>query len=162
MRHLAILFFMVFGVTLTMAQFTEMEFPVEGFMPVETGNGLKLGISIDAEEIGQERVSYNLVDEMPAYPGGFDAMQEFMRERIPYPATAKEDYVEGTVYVIFSLDESGFVNAVKLLRGVRPDLDMPCLRTIADFPRWKPAIYAGRTVPCKLVLQVRFVLREEN
>jgi protein TonB len=102
---------------------------------------------------------FTVVEEMPQFPGGGEAaLLQYLRTNIKYPPMARENGIEGTVYVTFVVDKDGKVKEPKLLRGVT-GLDEEALRVIGHMPDWKPGKQNGRTVAVQYNLPVRFTLK---
>ncbi|MEP7168078.1 MAG: energy transducer TonB [Bacteroidota bacterium] len=102
---------------------------------------------------------FTVVEEMPQFPGGGEAaLLQYLRSNIKYPPLARENGIEGTVYVTFIVDKDGKVKEPKLLRGVT-GLDEEALRVISRMPDWKPGKQNGRTVAVQYNLPVRFTLK---
>ena len=74
-----------------------------------------------------------------------------------YPVIARENNIEGRVFVSFVIDKKGDVTDVKILRGVDPYLDKEALRVVRSMPRWKPGKQRGK--PVKVQYQVPLVLK---
>ena len=102
---------------------------------------------------------YRNVDHIPAFPGGYTALQKYFDDNIEYPTEAVDNGVEGTVRVAFTVDENGkLVNA-----GIDGDaqgygLDEEALRVVSKMPKWTPGSVGGKPVKTKFVLPVRFAL----
>lgn len=101
---------------------------------------------------------YRIVEEMPKYPGGERRMYRFISKNIIYPEQAKQDSVEGTVYVQFVVAETGDVTNVEVLRGPRADLNDAAVAVVKQMPRWKPGRQRGKPVPVFYNLPIRFSL----
>jgi TonB family protein len=109
----------------------------------------------DSELIG----TVPLVEEMPEFPGGQEALAAFMKKEVKYPKKAKRDGIEGTVYVSFVVDKDGSVTDVAVARGVDPLLDAEAMRAVRLMPKWKPGSQNGKPVKTRFHLPVRFKLK---
>lgn len=101
---------------------------------------------------------YTVVEEQPEFVGGYDALVEYMRENIRYPADARQEEKQGTVYVNFIVQADGSVTDAGVVRGVSPSLDAEALRVVQGFPKWNPGKQSGREVAVRFVLPVKFTL----
>ena len=79
------------------------------------------------------------MEEMPEFPGGTEALKEYLDKNMKYPAEAKEKGTQGRVIVQFVVDEKGKVTSPKIARSVDPSLDAEALRLIENMPQWTPA-----------------------
>ena len=78
------------------------------------------------------------MEEMPEFPGGTEALKEYLDKNMKYPAEAKEKGTQGRVIVQFVVDEKGKVTSPKIARSVDPSLDAEALRLIENMPQWTP------------------------
>jgi protein TonB len=99
-----------------------------------------------------------VVEEMPAFPGGEDAMMKFIYANILYPEIAKENNIQGTVTLSFVVNYKGIVDNVKLLKGVDPSLDNEAIRVVKLIPQWKPGRQGGKAVNVSFSVPVKFKL----
>jgi TonB family protein len=108
------------------------------------------------EKKSDEAATFNIVEEMPEFPGGEKALVEFMVKNIKYPAQAQKDSIQGKVYVNFVVDTAGKVVETKVLRGVHPLLDKEAVRVVELMPAWKPGKQKGVPVRVFYTLPVMF------
>jgi len=101
--------------------------------------------------------TFVIVEDVPHFPGGTTALQEYLISNTHYPKKAKEEGVSGTVWVRFTVDESGKVKNVMLDKKLYTPLDKEALRVISSMPDWKPGFQHGKAVPVELVLPVMFI-----
>lgn len=107
----------------------------------------------------QEAEIFVLVEEMPQFPGGDQALLQYLADKIRYPAIARENKIEGLVVVQFVIDENGTISQAQILRGIGGGCDEEALRVIAAMPRWKPGKQRGIPVKVRFNLPVRFQLK---
>ena len=105
---------------------------------------------------------FDVVEEMPQYPGGSAAMMTFLRDNIKYPADAVKDSIQGRVIVQFVVDKQGNVVNPTLMRKVHPSLDAEALRVVGAMPKWTPGKQNGEAVNCKYTLPVTFRMSAKN
>jgi len=111
------------------------------------------------EVIGETKEQiFTIVEKMPEFPGGEDAMNSFLANNIRYPQTAKELGIQGTVYVQFIVDTYGNISNVELLRGIGGGCDDEAIRVVKKMPRWNPGKQGGRPVKVQFRLPIRFKL----
>lgn len=92
----------------------------------------------------------------PEFTGSFGTLSTYLREQVQYPATAAQANIKGFVLVSFLIDTVGNVTNIRLLKGIGYGCDEEALRIIRQMPRWKPAQQAGKAVPAKYAIPVRF------
>jgi protein TonB len=99
------------------------------------------------------------VEEMPAFPGGDEALLKYIAEKIIYPEEAAANGIQGRVTLRFVVASDGSVKQVEILRGVHPDLDKEAIRVISLLPKWKPGKQNGIAVPVFFSVPVNFKLK---
>lgn len=102
---------------------------------------------------------YVIVQEMPSFPGGNEALLRHIMEQVVYPQDAIENRIQGTVLLRFVVSSTGEVTRAEVTRSVDPLLDNEALRVISALPRWKPGKQDGNPVPVWFSVPVVFVLR---
>ncbi len=113
----------------------------------------KIVIEMDKDGI------YNKADIMPTYPGGEKALRKFVENNIVYPEAAIEDGVEGTVLVIFAIDEMGNIYTPKLKNDVVGyGLDEEALRVVSKMPKWNAGSIKGKNVKTRFTLPITYML----
>jgi periplasmic protein TonB len=107
-----------------------------------------------------EDVVYEIVDEPAEYPGGMDAMREYLKKNLMYPAIAKENGIQGKCYLRFVVNTDGSISDVRLLRGVTdcPECDKEATRVVKNMPKWKPGRMNGKDVKMYFTLPIAFKL----
>ena len=99
-----------------------------------------------------------ICEDMPEYPGGEQALREYIKKNVHYPVLAKQGNIQGTVYVKFVIDTYGKVTNVEIQRGVNSLLDMEALRVVSSLPNWKPGRQRGKKVKVSLSVPIKFEL----
>ena len=106
------------------------------------------------EVIGTDTV-YNQTNEMPKYPGGYEALQKFKNENVKYPQELKNLGVEGIVNVRFIVEKDGSVSDVRIMLGASPALDAEAIRVTKLMPAWQPGKEKGKPVRFMLITGYR-------
>ena len=101
---------------------------------------------------------FEVVEEMPEFPGGMQAMMEYLAKNIRYPAKAHEANVQGRVITQFTVGKDGAIRDAKVVRSVSPELDAEALRVISAMPNWKPGKQGGKAVATRFTVPVVFRL----
>jgi TonB family protein len=96
------------------------------------------------------------VEKMPQYPGGDEALLNFIKENLKYPSAAVSGGVEGRVTVRFVVGEDGYVRDIVVVRSLNSACDDEAVRVVKLMPRWTPGEVSGRKVPVYYTLPVAY------
>jgi len=102
---------------------------------------------------------FDVVEEMPSFPGGQGALMSYLASNIKYPVVAQENGVQGRVIVSFVVERDGSISDVKVARSVDPSLDREAQRVVKGMPKWKPGKQNGSAVRVKYTVPVVFRLQ---
>ena len=111
-----------------------------------------------AKGVEEEKV-FDVVEQMPEFPGGPQALFTWLSQNIKYPAIAEENGVEGRVLVTFVVERDGSIVDVRVVKSVDPSLDEEAVRVVKSMPRWIPGKQKGETVRVKYTTPVAFRLQ---
>lgn len=101
---------------------------------------------------------FTVVEEIPFFPGGTEAMMQFLKDNLRYPEKAKANNIEGTVYINFIVEADGKVSNAKVLRGIGHGCDEEALRVISIMPVWQAGKQRGQAVSVSFNIPVKFAL----
>ena len=137
-------------------------FTVEGNDEVG-GEVLKAKEEIAAPEPPKQQVEENkvfdVVEQMPSFPGGMGALMSWLSQNIKYPVIAAENGVQGRVIVQFVVEKDGSITDVKVAKSVDPSLDKEAARVVSAMPKWTPGKQNGSAVRVKYTVPVTFKLQ---
>ena len=105
---------------------------------------------------------YNIVEQMPQFPGGDPAMFEYISKNVKYPQKAKDEGIQGRVFIQFVVEKDGSVGEVKLLRGIGGGCDEEGIRVVKSMPKWTPGQQAGKAVRVLYTLPIFFKLDDQT
>ena len=108
----------------------------------------------------KEDTVYQIVDEMPMFPGGEAAMMKFVANNVKYPQEAKDKDIAGRVFISFVVEKDGSVSNVEVKRGIGGGCDEEAVRVISAMPKWKPGIKDGKPVRVSYMMPIVFKLTE--
>lgn len=109
----------------------------------------------------QDRDSiYNIVEQMPEFPGGAAAMFTYLSGNIKYPEEAKDKGISGRVFINFVIEKDGSVNQVQVKKGIGGGCDEEAVRVVQAMPKWKPGLQKGKPVRVSYLLPITFKLNE--
>ncbi len=101
-----------------------------------------------------EETYYVAVDEMPEPIGGMKSIQE----KILYPELAKRAGIEGRVFVLAFIDETGNVADAKVIRGIGAGCDEAALEAVKQ-TKFSPGKHKGELVKAQVAIPIQFKLQ---
>lgn len=117
----------------------------------------EIDLSAEEEVVVEEKI-FQIVEDMPTYPGGEGELLKDIQSKLEYPDIARENNIAGIVYVTFVVDKDGSVTNAQVLRGVHPSLDNEALRVVKLLKKFKPGKQRGKPVKVQYNIPIRFVL----
>ena len=105
---------------------------------------------------------FDVVDEMPQYPGGTSELMKFLAANIRYPKEAEEKGEQGRVIVSFIVDKDGSINGAYAINSTSPQLETEALRIVNSMPAWTPGKQNGEPVRVKFTMPIMFRLNDSN
>jgi|LAHS01.1.fsa_nt_gb protein TonB len=106
-----------------------------------------------------ENKVFDVVEQMPSFPGGPSALMQYLSNNIKYPVVAQENGVQGRVVVSFVVERDGSITDVRVVRSVDPALDREATRVVGAMPKWIPGKQNGSAVRVKYNVPVAFRLQ---
>ena len=110
------------------------------------------------EEAKKPKDYFDVVEQMPDFPGGAVEMMKFLSENIKYPEAASKAGTQGRVIAQFIVEADGSISNVKVLKNVSDEIDAEAVRVIKAMPKWKPGMQKGQPVRVKYTIPVTFRL----
>lgn len=101
---------------------------------------------------------YDVVEQMPMFPGGTQALMQFLKDNVQYPPECEEICIQGRVILTFVVERDGSITQAKVVKSLDPRLDAEALRVVKAMPKWIPGRQAGVTVAVKYTIPVTFRL----
>ena len=112
------------------------------------------------QEEEEEEVVFVVVESMPEFPGGQQALFKYLSENVKYPVIAQENGIQGRVICQFVVNKDGSIVDVEVVRsGGDASLDKEAVRVIKSMPKWKPGKQRGKAVRVKYTVPVNFKLQ---
>lgn len=102
--------------------------------------------------------AFDVVEEMPVYPGGMPAMMDFFNKNMKYPKEAFDAKQEGRVIAQFVVEKDGSITDAHIVKSVSPALDAEALRIVNAMPNWTPGRQNGKPVRVKYTVPISFKL----
>lgn len=107
----------------------------------------------------EETKVFEVVEQMPSFPGGQAALLQYLSNNIKYPQIAMENGVSGRVICTFVVERDGSITDIRVARGVDPSLDKEAIRVLKSMPHWIPGKQNGSAVRVKFTVPVTFKLQ---
>ena len=119
-----------------------------------------------AEEIAEmERIKkekdqkvFDIVEQQPQFPGGQNALTQWLGANMKYPKIVEENGIEGRVMMQFIVRSTGEITDIKVARSVDPSLDKEAIRVISSMPKWIPGKQGGEAVNVRYTMPLTFRL----
>ena len=105
---------------------------------------------------------YDVVEQMPHFPGGEDSMRHFLLHHLQYPEYSKNHHIEGRVDVRFMVDEIGTISHIMIHKGEIRDINAEAIRVVRSFPPFEPGMHDGKAVNVTVILPIIFQLDESE
>lgn len=102
--------------------------------------------------------AFVIVEEMPFFPGGDTELLGYIAKNIKYPRKAREQNIEGRVFLRFVVDVEGNAIRPEILRGVDPLLDAEAVRVVSSIKGFVPGKQNGNPVEVYYQLPINFAL----
>ena len=107
---------------------------------------------------GDSDIPFEVVDQMPQFPGGEREMMRFIRNNLRYPVSAQANAVQGTVILNFVVNREGKIVNIKVIKSIGFGCDEESVRVLEKMPMWSPGKQKGQTVLVSFTMPIRFVL----
>lgn len=118
----------------------------------------KINVQIDKNTPIDEQVIYTSVEKEASYPGGEEALINFLSKSLKYPQLAKEIGTKGKVVVGFIVEKDGSITDIKLIRDIGAGCGQEAKRVVSLMPKWSPAQQKGKPVRQQFFLPITFQL----
>ena len=102
---------------------------------------------------------FDVVDEMPEFPGGMQALIQYLTNTVKYPEESESNGEQGRVICTFVVEADGKVSNTMIAKGVTPALDKEAERVVRSMPNWTPGKLNGQNVRVKYTLPVTFMFQ---
>ena len=116
------------------------------------------GLVVPWRDESDEPEVYMIVDEMPEFPNGQEALMLYIAKQVKYPPEAKKAGAQGRVFIGFIVEPDGSLSDFKVLRGIGYGCDEEALRVAKSMPKWQPGIHRGKAVRVQYLVPVNFKL----
>ena len=113
--------------------------------------------TITQEKVEEDHV-YQVIEQMPQYPGGESELMSYIAKNLKYPVIAQENGIQGKVILRFVVSKSGAVDKIEVVRSLDPACDKEAVRVVRTLQRWIPGKQNGVNVSVYYTLPIAFKL----
>ena len=106
--------------------------------------------------------TYDVVEQMPQFPGGSAAMIQYLSKNVHYPEEAFKNGIQGHVIASFTVEKDGSISGAHIVKSVAPQLDAEALRVVNSMPNWTPGMQDGKPVAVRYTVPITFKLDKEE
>ena len=138
----------------------QLVFSYAGFEPFTLGaskvfseNGSKYIVPL--RRVDSHKV-YDVVEEMPQFPGGTIALMTYLATNLRYPKEAEQKGLQGRVITSFVVEPDGSISNAHVVKSVSPALDREALRMVNAMPKWTPGKQGGQPMRVKYTIPIVF------
>lgn len=117
---------------------------------------VSVGNAHDGCQTYKEVFEYDFVEEKPSFPGGHEALLDYINKNRRYPAEAYEHGIEGRVTCSFVVNSNGNISHIKVIRGCHKSLNKEAMRLLSEMPAWQPGRHQSQSVPVRVVHSIPF------
>lgn len=125
-------------------------------IPSQSSGGRQVQGGQTAPTMSKEGTIFTKAEENPEFPGGVRGLNDFLSTNLKYPAPARRAYVEGKVFIEFTIDENGVVKDPHVVKGIGFGCDEEAMRIMGIMPNWTPAKQNGKPVAISYQLPIGF------
>ena len=101
---------------------------------------------------------WDVVQQMPSFPGGEKNLFKFLKNNTNYPELSRQRGTQGKVIASFVVEKDGSISDIKILKGVDQYIDQESIKVIKAMPKWKPGKQMGKKVRVRQILPLKFTL----
>ncbi len=127
---------------------------------IDGSDGLGIEAPLEAPSSTDPKARFTAVEQMPEFPGGSASMLAYLESSLMYPPAAKQNGIEGKVYLKFVVEADGTITDVEVLRKLDPECDKEAIRVVKNMPKWKPGKQSGNAVAVYNTIPVAFSLNK--
>lgn len=119
---------------------------------------IQIDVPLPPEHAPKVEKIFSFVEESPEFPGGEEKLMKFLTTNLKYPQIARENAVEGNVYVKFIIEKDGSITNIQVARGIGYGCDQEAVRVVKTMPKWEPGKQRGTPVRSRFILPFKFKL----
>jgi len=134
------------------------------FVSIESDENMEVAILSQTDEgpviedVADDNEIFVIVEQQPEYPGGMQALMQYLTNSIRYPAFEAENGIQGRVTLSFVVERDGSISDIVEMRSPSEGLTREARRVVQNMPKWRPGKQRGKAVRVKYMLPVTFRL----
>ncbi len=117
---------------------------------------VSVGNSNSGIQTFEEVFEYDFVEEKPSFPGGNEALLDYINKNRQYPADAYSQGIEGRVTCSFVVNANGGISHIRVIKGCNKSLNNEAIRLLTEMPTWHPGRHLSHCVPVRVVHSIPF------
>lgn len=114
---------------------------------------------LSSDAVPSDDKVYDVVEEVPTFPGGEKALAKYLRDNLQYPSAASDNGIQGCVMLSFIVERDGSISHIEITRLVDPSLAKEAMRLVKSMPKWNPGKQNGKVVRTRYNLPINFRLK---
>ena len=111
------------------------------------------------KENESDKKPFDVVEQMPQFPGGPAALMEYLSKNVRYPEEAYKNGIQGRVIATFVIEKDGSITEARVVKSVDSQIDAEALRVVNSMPNWIPGRQNGEPVRVKYTVPITFKLQ---
>lgn len=115
--------------------------------------------TLSEDDVVSDQQIFDVVEHQPSFPGGQNALMQWLSDNVQYPQLAYDNGIQGRVIVQYVVEKDGSISEVTVSKSIDPSLDIEALRVVKSMPRWRPGKQNGKPVRVKYTMPVTFKLQ---
>jgi protein TonB len=127
--------------------------------PKDPDSAIQINQPMKVVEISANAI-FIKVEHEPEFPGGTEKLYQYLEKNLRYPSAAKENNIQGKVFVTFVVEKDGSLTGIKVKKSLSRETDAEAIRLIQASPKWNPGVLNGRAVRVQYTLPVVFALAD--
>jgi periplasmic protein TonB len=92
--------------------------------------------------------------------GSIDDFRKWLAKNINYPEDAVSSDVKGKVILQFTIDKTGKLTDIKVIKGIHPVIDKAAAAALSKSPMWTAATYKNEPVKVSYIIPIAFCIQK--
>jgi TonB family protein len=101
---------------------------------------------------------FTAIKKEPTIKGGYEGFLKFLSRNLHYPKSAKENNIQGKVFISFVIEKDGILDDLHVIRGIGGGCDEEAMRVIKLSSPWVPGTQYGMPMRVKYTIPISFTM----